>query len=477
MVDILLISLDHDLNSIGVRSITAYLKKLNYKPAILFLPNFVESDDRSLREIVLLVKSLNPELVGISFTSSMKEKAINLTKSIRLNTKMPVIWGGIHATVCPEECLEFSDMVCVGDGEIAVSKLLENKKRGVTNFSEGVENIWFRDKKNKIIKNPTYIPAENYDFLPFLDYSLEDNYVYTNGKILELSEDLVYRYLISKYPDLQKAMYFIPTNRGCKFNCSYCANALYNKIYGSHNRKRGYSINRIISELEYVKKHLTLFGKIAIVDLDFLQNSLDWIQEFSNEYSKKVVLPFNIMASLDNFSFDKIKPLMQAGLYQCEIGLQSLSKRLNLEIYNRNFEINKLLSIIKNAKDLKDLAITFDFLINNPYNRIYDRVESFINSLKIAKALIRNKLKYVFTFRELQFFPGTKIAEVAKKDKRLRPITTHFRSCRIKNWIVLGPLFYFPFIPEKFPRTFLILLHRARKKIKDIYRTFLNFKN
>lgn len=467
MSDILLISLIDNMNSIGIRSISAYLKKWGYRPTLLFLPTFVKPNEKELKEISSFIKSLDPNLIGISFMSLRKHSAIELTKALKTNTKIPIIWGGIHATVCPEESLEYADMVCIGDGEIAVVDLLRNRKSEIIDFQKEVKNIWFKDKEGKIIKNPLHIPTENYDFLPFLDYSLENNYILSEGRISKLSWDLAYKYLHRFYMDPKKPSYIMPSNRGCIFNCSFCSNSYYNKSYGRYNRSRSYSIERIISELEYVKDNLTIFKSIWIYDLDICQNSIEWIQEFSNIYREKIAMPFAAFMSSNTFCYQKFELLTKAGLTYGTVGIQSLSKRINSKIFNRPFDLDKLLIMLEKIKKSTKPFLNFDLIVNNPYMNIYDRIESFVASLKIAKVLIGNKIKYRVTLGELRFYPGTKLTEIAKKDKRLKDIDAKVRikakGYEIRNWVVWGPLFYFPFMPERFLRKFLFVLHRLGK--------------
>lgn len=35
----------------------------------------------------------------------------------------PIVWGGIQSTVEPEVCLEYADIVCLGEGEDALLEL------------------------------------------------------------------------------------------------------------------------------------------------------------------------------------------------------------------------------------------------------------------------------------------------------------------------------------------------------------------
>ena len=36
------------------------------------------------------------------------------------------VWGGIHATLNPEECARFADVVCMGEGEGMIADLVES---------------------------------------------------------------------------------------------------------------------------------------------------------------------------------------------------------------------------------------------------------------------------------------------------------------------------------------------------------------
>ena len=60
--------------------------------------------------------------------SNYLDRAQQLCESVKAAYKeVPVIVGGIHPSVMPDECLKFSDIVCVGEGEdaiLAYSKML-----------------------------------------------------------------------------------------------------------------------------------------------------------------------------------------------------------------------------------------------------------------------------------------------------------------------------------------------------------------
>ena len=60
-------------------------------------------------------------------------RAIQITQFLKkkLKKEIPIVWGGIHPTLFPQDCIKYVNIVCVGDGEDAVldlAKAIENKK-------------------------------------------------------------------------------------------------------------------------------------------------------------------------------------------------------------------------------------------------------------------------------------------------------------------------------------------------------------
>ena len=77
---------------------------------------------------------------------------------VRDNSKAPIIFGGCHATVAPEDCLNHCDFVVRNEGEAAVLELLdalENDRDTVD-----IKGISFRDAAGVYHHNPDHdIPA------------------------------------------------------------------------------------------------------------------------------------------------------------------------------------------------------------------------------------------------------------------------------------------------------------------------------
>lgn len=112
-MNIALISPYPDLHAFGIRTISACLKREGHDVNLFLLPKqFTERyENRTLNEIVNLSKKSN--LIGISLMTNFFDNAIQITQKLKENYDIPILWGGIHPTIRPEECLNYADMVCI----------------------------------------------------------------------------------------------------------------------------------------------------------------------------------------------------------------------------------------------------------------------------------------------------------------------------------------------------------------------------
>lgn len=69
-----------------------------------------------------------PILAGLSvMTGGPIQYALEASKFIKDNSGIPVVWGGIHPTIAPDQTLEnsFIDIVVRGDGEFTLHELAD----------------------------------------------------------------------------------------------------------------------------------------------------------------------------------------------------------------------------------------------------------------------------------------------------------------------------------------------------------------
>ena len=84
-------------------------------------------DENQIEKTIYDIKKYNPEIIGMSVTSGSHVKYIEISKEIKKQTNIPILWGGPHVTFFPKMIEEnYIDAVCVGEGDEAILDFAEN---------------------------------------------------------------------------------------------------------------------------------------------------------------------------------------------------------------------------------------------------------------------------------------------------------------------------------------------------------------
>ena len=143
----------------GIRTISAVLKKAGHEVSLVFMTasedysKFYETSE--LKQLFQFCKG--SDMIGVnSFASTAKRAAqvIDFLKPLDI----PLVWGGIHATISPEDCIKYCDIVCVGEAEEAVVEL-----------ASAIE------KNKKIELRPRY------DYFRFIRLLVDSEFLITDG--------------------------------------------------------------------------------------------------------------------------------------------------------------------------------------------------------------------------------------------------------------------------------------------------------
>ena len=130
--------------------------------------------------LIDLNRKLQPDIIGISLRSSFFRVATAITKRIKRQLGIPVIGGGTHANVSPDECIQVSDMICIGEGEYPMLELAQRISEG--NRIDDIQNLWIKTG-NGPIRNPVRMLVRELDSLPFPDYGVQGKYLVEQNKI------------------------------------------------------------------------------------------------------------------------------------------------------------------------------------------------------------------------------------------------------------------------------------------------------
>lgn len=455
---LLLISLQSNAYITGIKYIASNVRANGHDARILLLAGYL--NDRLSPAIEDFIRNYNPDLIGIGLMSIEFYPAKNLTWLLREKFPVPIIWGGVHAVISPDECLRYADYVCHGEGETPVLKLLEHLRDRGKDIPPDIPNIWVNNNGN-IIKKPNTTPEEILDRLPFQEYLPSYYYFFHKGQVSNFAQN---PRLFRSYALYGGTCHMMITTRGCPFNCGYCANSYLAVVYGKKVRER--SVENCIEELKEVKKDAFVLY-INFEDDCFFAHNREWIQKFSAEYKKHIHLPFIVRAIPTMLDREKLFLLKEAGLSMVVMGIQSGSDHVNFDIYKRKIRFT---SVIKAAEIISEsgAAPFYEMIVDNPYETEEDEMET-------VSSMARLKRPYIISLAHLTFFPGTPLTERAIKDNIATPDAYLYRyMVKIDKTYLNKLLGITPYIPRFLVR-YLNKPGTARKRNHILFVDILHF--
>jgi radical SAM superfamily enzyme YgiQ (UPF0313 family) len=387
----------------GIRTISAVLRKEGYDVKLVFMTLSEDySRNYNLSELSqLLGVCRESKLVGINSFASTSQRASRIISFLKKNLQIPIVYGGVHATISPEDCIKVADIVCIGEGEGAVIDLAKAIEKGKS--FEKIKNLWIR-KADRVVKNPVRKTIDNLDSLPLPDYNIESHYILDKGRIRKFREE-----------DLAGQIFFL-TGRGCPYGCDYCSNSFFNRLYEGKRKTilRWHSPEYIIRGiLELKRRFPRALGYFDIRDDTFSLRPLKDIRKFCKLYKENVKMRFKCLADPKTVSEDKMKLLVDAGCTDIIVGIQG-SEHTNLNIYHRNQKDEDVLRTAKILNKYKrKLAVMYDVITCNPY----EKPEDIICLIKLLQKLPK---PYYLSVNNLVFFPGSQLYKRAVDDLTIR---------------------------------------------------------
>jgi anaerobic magnesium-protoporphyrin IX monomethyl ester cyclase len=185
--------------------------------------------------------------VGIStMTGPQIGHALEMAEVVReAAPDVPLVWGGVHPSLLPEQTAEHPlvDIVAAGEGETIFPPLVEALSEG--RDWRDLPGLCYRDDQGEVVRNPDGGIPE-LDDIPRLPYELFDLEKY---KVSALRSG----------PSLP-----LVTSRGCRFRCAYCY------IQDFFSRKwRGLSVRRTLDEFHRLVDEYDAAGVFLLDDFFF----------------------------------------------------------------------------------------------------------------------------------------------------------------------------------------------------------------
>lgn len=385
------------------------------------------------------VKEFQPDLLAMSATEDMFLLGIRLLRTVQ-DLNIPTILGGVFATFAPHVALKYPeiDMVCVGEGELALKTLCERMEKGLP--YEDINNLWFKNPNGSIRKmNPTRMV--NMDDNPLIDMT-----IFEEARFYRPMGGRVWR------------MFPVETHRGCPYTCTYCNSPsqmeLYKKEEGASFLRRK-SFENMRKELLYYKEEMGAEYLYFWADTFFSWKAEEF-EEFCEIY-QDIGLPFWCQTRAETITYERLKKLRDIGCARISFGLEHGNEQFRKKVLLRRVTND---TMIKNFKILNDLGIPYS--VNNIIGFPDETRELAMDTVELNRQIdATDRNAYAFTP-----FNGVPLRAVSERQNLVEP------GQIVSSIFVNGTILNMPqFPPEQINgliKTFNMYVKFPKSRWKDI---------
>ena len=393
--------------AIGLRYVSSSLKAAGHDVELIFMGSRKDTarPDYSAPALEQFVERLRGrDLIGMSLMTNTFYRSVALVEQIRsAGLKTPIVWGGIHPTIAPDESLEHADAVCIGEGEEPMVELAARLEDGRDPLE--VESFHFRAGSafgnRDAVRNPIHPLLNDLDSRPFPDYDLATQWL--------ADKDGLVRALPTNMRGGMSRLR-ISTARGCPYSCAFCNNATLTNIHRGRGKwVRLRSNDSVIAEIIDARRRFPMIEEVNIVDDLFFVRNEDEIDEFITKYREQVNLPLELDVFPNTINEAKVRSLARIPIALVSMGIQSGSPNTLSEIYRRSTPIAKIAAAIELFHRYR-LHAEYHYIVSNPYEPDENMIETmrFIADHHWGPSVLR-----VFP---LAFYPGTPLYDRARRD-------------------------------------------------------------
>jgi anaerobic magnesium-protoporphyrin IX monomethyl ester cyclase len=321
--------------------------------------------------------------------------ALIMTKQVHeLNKDIPIIWGGWHTSLFPEQTLTDEPAISItvqGQGEDTFKEIVESIQNN-TDLKD-VKGICYKNEVGDVIKNPPRVISKMDNFAD-INYSLID----------------VEKYFEKKG---RRQLDYI-SSTGCYFRCSFCADPFV------YNRKwTAISPELMVNKLEELHK------KYKFTDVNLQDETYFTHRDRVIEIAEKIIekkLNFTWAATMradqgSRMSLEDFKTCKTSGLRRLLIGVESGSQEM-MDWLKKDIKIEQVYTCAERCKQL-GIAVQFPFIVGFPK----ETDESIKETVRVALKLNSMHPKFQTPIFYFKPYPGTKITDDVIKEGYQLPKT------------------------------------------------------
>ncbi|HEY8426865.1 MAG TPA: radical SAM protein, partial [Sandaracinaceae bacterium] len=335
---------------IGLTTVASYVRAhSHHHVSILDFVASRRSWERTLRE---RLEAERPDVVGMYISTPYLPAARRVAAAVRrLAPGVPIVAGGHHPTLAPDEVMECPelDMLIVGEGEKPMLRLLDALERGEP--LSVVPGLRFREN-GRVVGSPKDALLDAHA-IPRLDWSLHDER--TLREALRIWGILPFM-----------------ASRGCPYRCSFCAITSVQRLYSGERFLRFRDPVEVVDELEEAYERYRDWGLriVFFYDLNFLLRP-DWVKAFTSEYRRRGMhekLKWSAYSRGDHITPEVLESLKDSGCVNLRIGIEAANPIMRNDIYDKQLPQDVLERALRDVKAL-GISVTGYFIAGGPGER------------------------------------------------------------------------------------------------------------
>ena len=326
-------------------------------------------------------------LIGVSVRASAYEAcAAQVCEHLRQATNIPIVVGGWHPTVRPQDCIGFADALCIGEADVSFPRFVDAVFRRDIDAIRSAPGHWVRDGA-EVYRNAPLPLVTNLDGLPWRDYDSPDKW-FIDGDTEHRGD-----------PMARDPLFQVMCSIGCIQKCSFCHNSFESEAAGPSLRFR--SVSSILDELAARRKANPTIRRVRFDDEIF---GLDrkWLREFAERYPREVGLPFDILTEPTVVSEVYADLLQQAGARYIHMGVQS-TESVNRDLLERRATREATRAAVARLTS-RGMRIRYLTMVDIPGVTEAQKEELFNFFLEVPAP-------YDLYLFSLTWFPGSKMVE------------------------------------------------------------------
>ena len=332
--------------------------------------------------------------IGISALTGneIKEGVFFSTMIKKSHPEIPVVWGGWHVSVLPEESIKYQgiDIIVKGLGQVTFLNLVNAIARQERDFSS-VPGVYFK-RDGAVVKTMQdqdikleSVPLPAFDMLD-LEYYRQQSLHLRHKPVIDGLDITGYLYYVSSF--------------GCPCACAYCCN---DTIF--RRRSYAYPAEKVVDQIGYLVEEKG-FNSIGFMDANFFIN----INRVENIC--RLILQKNIrfawdaqMHVTDIIRYEKkgiLKLIRESGCFRVNVGSESGSQEV-LDYINKRITIEE---IRESARILKryDMEAAYNLLFGLP---MIEKRKHLYESFRLAEGLKKISPDFSLPVSFYVPFPGT----------------------------------------------------------------------